>query len=177
MEHAIKKEASVKMEENPVFYQSLKERLEEIIEQSKNGRLNFTEQIKEMEDIIGDMRNVKTKAQKLGFNQKEYAMYELLVAEIEREPEDRVAEDPDLYAVGDSDDIQVNEKIKKLTQKLMSQIKEYTEIDLWKEKSEILQKMRKTIKVNLLGYREYKSKLEDVTTKIMKLARNIFIVF
>ncbi|MFW6030296.1 MAG: hypothetical protein ACOCRO_08595, partial [Halanaerobiales bacterium] len=88
----------------------------------------------------------------------------------------RVAEDPDIYTVGDSDDIQVNEKIKKLTQKIMNQIKEYTEIDLWKEKSEILQKMRKTIKVNLIGYEEYKTKMDEITTKIMKLARNIFLV-
>jgi len=58
----------------------------------------------------------------------------------------------------------------------MGQIEQYTEIDLWKEKSEILQKMRKTVKVNLLNYEEYKSRLEEVTTKIMKLAKNIFLV-
>jgi len=175
MEHAIKEEVSVKMEENPVYYQSLRERLEEIIEKRKNGRLNINEQIKEMGEIIGDMRSVKTKAEKLGFNQKEYAVYELLLSEIERESK-KDGNEGAKQTVSNGDDIQVNERIKKLTQKLTSEIKEYTEIDLWKEKSEILQKMRKRIKVNLLDYDEYKSKLEDVTTKIMQLARNIFVL-
>jgi len=176
MEHAIKKEASVKMEENPVFYQSLRERLEDIIEKRKQGRLNFTEQIKEMGEIIDDMRNVRTRAEKLGFNKNEYALYELLINEIEKGPAGRFAEDPATYTAGDSEYIQVNEKIKKLSQKIMAQIQEYTEIDLWKKKSEILQRMRKTVKVNLLSYEEYKSRLEELTTKIMKLAKNIFLV-
>ncbi|MFW5856143.1 MAG: type I restriction enzyme subunit R domain-containing protein, partial [Bacillota bacterium] len=176
MEHAIRKEASVKMEENPVFYQSLRERLEEIIAKRKQGRLNFAEQIKEMEEIIDEMRNVRTRAEKLGFNKKEYALYELLVSEIEKKPADRVAEGQATYTAGDSDQINVNKRIKKLTQKIMAQIEQYTRIDLWKEKTEILQKMRKTIKVNLLGYEEYKSKLDELTTKIIKLSRNIFLV-
>ena len=37
MEHAIRHEINVRVEENPAFYQSLRERLEEIIEQQRLG--------------------------------------------------------------------------------------------------------------------------------------------
>ena len=40
MEHAIRHEINVRVEENPVFYQSLRERLEEIIEQRRQERLD-----------------------------------------------------------------------------------------------------------------------------------------
>ena len=40
MEHAIRHEINVRVEENPAFYQSLRERLEEIIEQQRLERLD-----------------------------------------------------------------------------------------------------------------------------------------
>ncbi|MFW6029302.1 MAG: type I restriction endonuclease subunit R, partial [Halanaerobiales bacterium] len=174
MEHAIKDEISVKMDENPVFYQSLKERLEEIIDKRIQGRLNFTEQIEQMHDIIYEIRNVRTKAEKLGFNEKEFALYELLIKEIEKEPQDKVAEGGATYNIGDSNDVQVNQKIKELTQKIMSQIVDLTKIDLWHEKNMVLQKMRKRIKLSLINYNEYRTKLDALTTKILKLVKDNF---
>ena len=46
MEHAIRHEINIRVEENPVFYQSLRERLEEIIEQHRLERLDAAEQLK-----------------------------------------------------------------------------------------------------------------------------------
>ena len=40
MEHAIRHEINVRVEENPAFYPSLRERLEEIIEQQRLERLD-----------------------------------------------------------------------------------------------------------------------------------------
>lgn len=40
MEHAIKRETSVRMDEDSVFYQSLKEKVEELLERLKAGRTN-----------------------------------------------------------------------------------------------------------------------------------------
>ena len=51
MEHAIRHEISVRVEENPVFYQSLRERLEEIIEQRRQERLDAAEQLKLLNDL------------------------------------------------------------------------------------------------------------------------------
>ena len=180
MEHAIKKELSVKMEENPALYQSLSERLEEIIERRKEKQMSLFESIEEMEDIIVEMRTVKTKAEKLGFDQEEYALYELLVQEQESngggDEGDSLKEPTTTYSANNESEIQIDEKIKKLTERIMDDISQHTEVDLWREKTSELKKMRKKIKLNLANYDEFKSRMDSVTTQIMKLARNIFVL-
>jgi type I restriction enzyme R subunit len=176
MEHAIKKEISVQMDENPVYYETLSERLEEIIEKRKNNQMSLLEQIGEMKDIIKDIRSVQTKAEKLGLNKKEFAIYELLLNE--RDKEGRVAEEPREYGedqdTTNNNEPYVNQKIKEVTQRIFKELSDYTKIDLWRQKSEVLQKMRKTIKVHLLKHDEFKKKLESLTNKIIKLSKNIF---
>jgi type I restriction enzyme R subunit len=137
--------------------------------------MSLLEQIGEMKDIIKDIRSVQTKAEKLGLNKKEFAIYELLLKE--RDKEAKVAEEPGEYG-GDKDNTNnepyVNQKIKEITQRIFKELSDYTEIDLWRQKSEVLQKMRKTIKVHLLKHDEFKKKLESLTNKIIKLSKNIF---
>ncbi len=175
MEHAIKKEISVQIDKNPVFYQSLSERLEEIIKKRKDRQLSLLEELDELDDIIFEMRNMQSKAQKMGFDEREYALYEMLLNERELEPAgDQVSESSGTYTT-EADGPAVNQKIKKLTKELMGDIREYTKIDLWREKTEVLQKMRKNIKVKLIKYEEFRSKYQSLTNSVMKLARKIFI--
>jgi len=173
-EHAIKKEISIKMDENPVLYKKLSERLEEIIERRKEKQMSFSELIEEYDDMIHTMRNIKTKAEKLGFDKKEYALYELLLDERELNAGDMVGEDTSGAIYGDSEP-GVNEKVKRLTKEIVQDIADYTKIDLWREKSEVIKEMRKAIKVHLLEYEEFKKKYKIITNKIMKLADKIFI--
>ena len=176
MEHAIKKEINVKMEENPVFYQSLSERLEEIIEKRTQGRLDFSEQIEEMGEIISKIRNVRTRAEKLGLNEKEFALYELLADEAEYKNE-KVAEGANTYTTGNNnnDNLNVNKKIKKITQNLMSKLDDLVIKD-WRTDPKRLKTMRKTIKVTLKDYEEFNPKLKELTTRIMKLSRKILMI-
>ena len=53
MEHAIRHEINVRVEENPVFYESLRKRLEEIIEQHRLERLDAAEQFKLFASLRG----------------------------------------------------------------------------------------------------------------------------
>lgn len=170
MEHAIKSEISVKMEENPAYYESLLERLENIIQKREQGRIGFTEEIHKLHDIIKDIRNVKSKAERVGLNEKEFALYELLLDEIEYEAAGKVNEPALTHTFTDS--FQVNERIKELTQKLMGQLNEEAVID-WQRKKKITKRMRRQIKITLKDYQEFKAKLDSVTTAIMKLARKI----
>jgi type I restriction enzyme R subunit len=138
--------------------------------------MSLLEQIGEMKDIIKDIRSVQTKAEKLGLNKKEFAIYELLLNE--RDKEGRVAEEPREYGEDkdntNNNEPYVNQKIKEVTQRIFKELSGYTKIDLWRQKSEVLQKMRKTIKVHLLKHDEFKKKLESLTNKIIKLSKNIF---
>ena len=56
MEHAIRHEINVRVEENPVFYQSLRERLEEIIEQRRQERLDAAQQLSLLNSLREELK-------------------------------------------------------------------------------------------------------------------------
>ncbi|PAD21304.1 type I restriction endonuclease subunit R [Terribacillus saccharophilus] len=53
MEHAIKKEISVRMDEDEVFYTSLKQKLEELIERYKERQLTIFELLEQYDEVVG----------------------------------------------------------------------------------------------------------------------------
>ncbi|MBM7556837.1 type I restriction endonuclease subunit R [Halanaerobacter jeridensis] len=175
MEHAIRHTVNVKMEENPVFYQSLKERLEEIIEKQKQGRFDFTEKIEAMRGIINKMRNVRTKAEKLGLNEKEFALYELLEEEskTDNDSSEAVAEDRGEYEVNDDAEFKGNKELKELAQELMENLKEMAVVDWKKKQNKVLKPMKRMIMRKLYQYEKFRDDLDSLTTQIMKLAKNI----
>lgn len=61
MEHAIRHEIRVKLEENPVYYTSLKERLEELLQRRKDRQMNIDELFAEYRNMVNDMRNTAQK--------------------------------------------------------------------------------------------------------------------
>ncbi|MBM7556773.1 type I restriction endonuclease subunit R [Halanaerobacter jeridensis] len=175
MEHAIRHTVNVKMEENPAFYQSLKERLEEIIEKQKQGRFDFAEQIEAMRGIINEIRNVRTKAEKLGLNEKEFALYELLEEESQsdNQPSEEVAEDRGEYEVDGDEEFKVNKELKELAQELMNNLKEMAVVDWKKKQNKVLKPMKRMIMRKLYQYEKFRDDLDNLTTQIMKLAKNI----
>ena len=52
MEHAVRHEINVRVEENPVFYRSLRERLEEIIKERREERIDAARQL----SLLGRLR-------------------------------------------------------------------------------------------------------------------------
>lgn len=57
IEHAIKHEINIKLDENPVFYESLKERLERIIEDYRQRRIDEAERLKLLQEILEEARS------------------------------------------------------------------------------------------------------------------------
>ena len=68
MEHAIRHEINVRVEENPVFYQSLRERLEAIIEERRQQRLDAAEQLSLLAVLREKLRDEQTRAQDIGLD-------------------------------------------------------------------------------------------------------------
>jgi type I restriction enzyme, R subunit len=66
MEHAIRHEIHVKLEENPAFFTSLRERLEQLIEDRKAKRVDAAQQLKLFEVLTKEMRGHADIAEKLG---------------------------------------------------------------------------------------------------------------
>lgn len=57
MEHAIKKEISIRMEQDEVFYTSLKEKVEELIERYKERQLTIFELLEQYDEVVGEMKD------------------------------------------------------------------------------------------------------------------------
>ena len=83
MEHAIRHEISAHMEENPAFYRSLRERLEEIVEKRRLERIDAAEQLSLLSSLRGEAQGEQTQAQELGLDARGYAIYGLLASKVE----------------------------------------------------------------------------------------------
>lgn len=96
MEHAIKNVLSLKMEENPVYYTSLFEKLQLILEETKN---NWIEKKERLREFIG--RELKSgeenAADDLGLTKKEFAIFETLREVFESKDSDIVKEESAVY--------------------------------------------------------------------------------
>ena len=78
MEHAIRDEIHVKLDENPVFYSSLRQRLEQIIADRKARRIDAAEQLKLFATVTADLKGRAAAAHKLGLSETGYAILGLL---------------------------------------------------------------------------------------------------
>ncbi|TYB30733.1 MAG: type I restriction endonuclease subunit R [Candidatus Mcinerneyibacterium aminivorans] len=183
MEQAIKKEISVRIDENPVYFESLKEKLERLIKEKEEERLqfDFDEYMDELNEIIEQIRNIDKMTQKMGMDKNEFAVYELLLKnkEIEkresRDKTDKVAE-PVTYDLNtDFDkDPYVNKEFRDLAKKLLGIIKNMKTVDWkWKENT-VIKNMRKNIKIELVKHEEFKKNYEEITNQIINIAKSIF---
>jgi len=148
IEHAIRHEIHFRLDEDPVFYQSLKARLEQIIEQRKQERISAAEELKQLEALVNEMRNVGKEAQDLGFTETEYALCKLI----------------------NNGAREIKEESKELTHQVAEAIDKHAVID-WIHKDDVQREMRKQIK-GILRSKGYQfEEIETLTAKIIDLAR------
>jgi hypothetical protein len=81
MEHAIKNEIHVKLDEDPAYYLSLRQRLEEIIEDRKARRIDAAKQLELLQILVKDIKGPTEQAGKLGLSPTGFAIYGLLLAD------------------------------------------------------------------------------------------------
>ncbi len=148
MEHAIKHEIKIKIDENPVFYTSLRERLEQLIQARKEKQMEIQDLIKEFNDLIGELRSVAEKSEAHGLSKEQYPFYRLLEAELPGE----------------------EEAVKDLTEIITAIIQQQAVVE-WREKEEVQRQMRREIKKQLRASRFPNERLEGLTQQMMDLAR------
>lgn len=150
IEHAIKHEITVKIDENPVFYESLSERLKRIIEDYIRGRIDSTEQLKLLRYLLEDVRAPERHATELGVDPDVAPFYELIVK--------------------DSKD---KETLKPVAEEIHATLKELTVVD-WQQKEDIKRELRRQIK-RLLRAASYPTEsIQDRTSQIIDLAARRF---
>lgn len=158
MEHAIRHEIHVKLEENPAFYKSLRERLEQIIEDRKQQRIDAARQLELLQGLIDETRDEEGAAQKAGLSDFAFAIYGVLNA----------GEAPGVA----EPEITYGEARKDLATLLQEAIEPSTAIVDWSTKEDVQREMRQRIK-KILRVAQFgdAAKVEAVTAKIMELVR------
>jgi type I restriction enzyme, R subunit len=78
MEHAVRDEIHVRLDENPAFYASLRERLERIIEDRKARRIDAAKQLQLLDALISELKNEAKAAEEVGLSDTGFAIYGLL---------------------------------------------------------------------------------------------------
>lgn len=110
MEHAVKHAISVKMDDNPVFYTSLLEKLQKILDETTNDWIERKSKLKEF--IERDVeKGTKSQSESLGLDEREYAFFEVVKKYIvdEEVQEDRIKEESESYISNDI--IELSKKI------------------------------------------------------------------
>lgn len=155
IEHAIRHEINVKIDEDPEFYTSLKERLEKIIEMYRQERIDLAEKIKELKALVTDVKARPDIARAMGLNSAEMAFYNICKREMEQ--------------VGITDD----RELVKVTYKILEKIEPLINIVDWTRKYETQRKIRKKIKDELrVKNPDYtREELNQVAVELVNLAK------
>ena len=140
MEHALKNEIHVKLEEDPAFYTSLRERLEKLIEDRKAKRIDAAQQLKLFEAFKSEIRGRGEAAEKLGLSGTAMAIYGLL-----KEPTPLKAAEVKGAPYGEKHD----ESRTTLASLLEEQLDPQVTIVDWPHKDDVQREMRRLIKRQL----------------------------
>jgi type I restriction enzyme R subunit len=141
MEHAIRDEIHIKLEEDPAFYTSLRQRLEQIIEDRKAKRIDAAAQLKMFEALTKDIRGRADAAEKMGLSQTGLAIYGLLG--LLHLPGAKARDDAE-SPYGKPDEAQTA-----LAGLLEEHLAPHAEIVDWQMKDDVQREMRKVIKKHL----------------------------
>ena len=157
MEHAIRHEINVRVEENPVFYQSLRARLEEIIEQRRQERLDAAEQLKLLNDLREDLKGEQSQAEEMELDARGFAIYGLP----EKQPPRRVKDRTATYDAANRD----------LASLLDEAVTPFTDLVDWEQKDDVQRQMRSRIKRQLRAGGIEDNAVESLATDIVDLAK------
>ena len=157
MQHAIEHEISVRHDEDPVHYESLQERVEDLIEQYRESRLTDREVIEELRNVLEEMRTRDQEARSKGLDgETELSFY-------------HAVEDVLGTASREADE----DELVDLTANIVAEIDDLVTVVEWKQKNHVHQTMRKRVKLQLFQSPLDLSKQErdELTNRVVELAR------
>ena len=144
-------------EENPVFYQSLRERLEEIIEQRRQERLDAAQQLKLLGDLREELQGEQSQADDMELDARGFAIYGLLEKQRPRRVKDRTA----TYDAANRD----------LASLIDEAVTPFTDLVDWQQKDDVQRQMRSRIKRQLRAGGIDDETVESLATDIVDLAK------
>lgn len=161
MEHAIRDEIHVKLDENPIFFASLRQRLEQIIEDRKAKRIDAAQQLKLFEALTKEIRGHGETAEKLGLSEAGFAIYGLIA-----EPKPLSLAQPSGTPYG-----KIDEAKKELASLLEELLAPHAAIVDWYHKDDVQREMRRMIKKQLKAASYPAAKIDSVAESVVDLLK------
>ena len=166
MEHAIKYTINVRGKENPVYYASLLERLQKILDETRN---DWIERKKRLEEFIeNDVENgASNKANDLGLDEKEFAFFEVVRKYLEDNGEGFILKDGEAAYISN----ETMELSKEIAKDVKSVVKDNYVID-WVTNISKTNDIKRAIKLMII--KKYAKKIpRNVREKIMEPLLNL----
>jgi type I restriction enzyme R subunit len=158
MEHAIRDEIHVKLEEDPAFYTSLRERLERIIEDRKAKRLDEAKQLELFEELIRQARGRAQAAEQMGLSATGLAIYGVLQGGAP-------------LPLAEPKGPNYNDANQELASLIEEAIEPHTAIVDWTHKEDVHREMRRQIKRRLKAAKLPAERAEQLAASILELAK------
>jgi type I restriction enzyme R subunit len=162
MEHAIRHEIHVKLDENPAFFTSLRERLAMLIGDRKAKRIDAAQQLKLFEALKADLRGYADAAEKLGLSETGFAIYGLLRGDAPR---------PIAETKGTPYGPKPDEAKTALASVLEDQLEPQVAIVDWATKDDVQREMRRLIKRQLRAASFPGDKIDTTAESIVDLMK------
>jgi type I restriction enzyme R subunit len=161
VEHALRAEVHARLEEDPAFYSSLRERLEKIIEDRKAQRIDAAQQLELMAALTREAQGRAAAAEELGLSETGMALYGLLA-----EPKPLTFAEPKGTPYG-----KVDEAKKELASLLEEQLAPQVAIVDWAHKDDVQREMRRLIKRQLRAASYPTAKIDSVAESVVDLLK------
>lgn len=139
MEHAVRNEIHTHIDEDPAFYRSLRERLEQILADYRARRIDAAKQLELFAQLEEELRQRAVVAQDLGLSETALAIYGLLATETGK---DGAAETQLPYGT-------LDEPKKALAELIEESARPHVRIVDWVHKDDVQREIRKAIKRHL----------------------------
>ena len=167
MEHAIRAQIHERLEQNPVFYERLSQRLARIIEQMRSQLIDTAEAYRQMAVLQKDVHGEATVAARHGLSPVSLAIYEILQEPSgDEEKERQVRQDAGSYVI-DMDD-----SLRDVALKVEKVLNGHAVIE-WQTNEDVQRQMRRDVKGSLRAIGMYsESQMDEYANLIVQVAKS-----
>ena len=168
MEHAIRAQIHERLEQNPVFYERLSQRLARIIEQMRSQLIDAAEAYRQMAVLQGEVRGEASVAARHGLSPVSMAIYEIL-----REPSSG-NEEEDGFVRQDSGPyvIEVDDAARDTALSVEEVLKGHAVIE-WQANEDVQRQMRRDVKGSLRATGLYdEAQMDELANLIVQVAKS-----
>ena len=167
MEHAIRAQIHERLEQNPVFYERLSQRLARIIEQMRSQLIDAAEAYRQMAVLQGEFRSEATVAARHGLSPVSLAIYEILQEPSGNGEEERLAgQDAGSYV------IDLDARMRDVAIEVEEVLNGHAVIE-WQTNEDVQRQMRRDVKGSLRTTKLYtEAQLDDLANLIVQVAKS-----